>query len=151
MFSTMHFRALRNRGSPSYHFVNKALMFRRFLCLSKNFISLSFATSNNRKISFQIIKNKCHFDRIRKMSTARLAGKKIDDVLYPNIEPYKTGMLKVSNLRYSHERFYYINSINWCYSKLTWNNWDVHISFIIRLVICIQFTGNAMEIHPANR
>ena len=45
------------------------------------------------------------------MSTARLAGKKIDDVLYPNIEPYKTGMLKVSNLQFSHKRFYYINSI----------------------------------------
>ena len=29
------------------------------------------------------------------MSTARLDGKKIDDVLYPKIEPYKTGMLKV--------------------------------------------------------
>merc|ERR1712088_1110893 len=55
-------------------------------------------TSNNRKTTFQIIRNKCNFDRIRKMSTARLAGKKIDDVLYPNIEPYKTGMLKVSDL-----------------------------------------------------
>ena len=99
MFSTMHFRALRNRGSPSYHFANKTLALRQYLCLSNNFISPSFATSNNSKIQFQIIQNRCHFEKIRKMSTARLAGKKIDDVLYPNIEPYKTGMLKVSNLQ----------------------------------------------------
>ena len=32
------------------------------------------------------------------MSTTRLAGKKIDDVLYPKITPYQTGMLKVSSL-----------------------------------------------------
>jgi len=32
------------------------------------------------------------------MATARLAGKTIDDVLYPKIEAHKTGMLKVSPL-----------------------------------------------------
>ena len=35
---------------------------------------------------------------IRKMATARLAGKTINDVLYPDIEPHKTGMLQVSTL-----------------------------------------------------
>ena len=85
MYSTMHFRAFRNRGSPYYHFANKALGLRRYLCLSNNFISPSFATSNDSTIQFQIIQNQCHFEKIRKMSTARLAGKKIDDVLYPTI------------------------------------------------------------------
>lgn len=119
MYSTMHFRAFRNRGTPSYHFVNKALMFRRSLCLSKKFISPSFATSNSRTIHFQIIKNQCHFEKIRKMSTARLAGKKIDDVLYPNIEPYKTGMLKVSYCQYSHRNSLLIKNIYFWRVKLT--------------------------------
>ena len=29
------------------------------------------------------------------MATARLSGKTLDDVLYPEIDPYETGMLQV--------------------------------------------------------
>ena len=38
---------------------------------------------------------------LKNMSTARLAGKILDDVLYPEIEPYETGMLQVG-LKGSH-------------------------------------------------
>ena len=32
---------------------------------------------------------------LENMSTARLSGKTLDDVLYPAIDPHKTGMLQV--------------------------------------------------------
>ena len=95
MYATMHFGAWRNRGICSYHFINKHWIFRTSLYLSKNFISRVFATSNNNTVKFVIFKDQCLFRNNRKMSTARLAGKKIDDILYPKLEPYKTGMLKV--------------------------------------------------------
>ena len=95
MYSTMHFGAWRN---SLYRFVNKDLIFRRSLYLSKNFISPLLATSNNNFVTFRFFKNQSQLINKRKMTTARSAGKKIDDVLYPKIEPYKTGMLKVSDL-----------------------------------------------------
>merc|ERR1712038_617320 len=48
--------------------------------------------------TFRFFKNQSQLISKRKMTTARLDGKKIDDVLYPTIEPYKTGMLRVSDL-----------------------------------------------------
>ena len=92
----MHFGAWRNRGILIYHSINKHWIFRRSLYQSKNVIFPLIATSYNNASKFVIFSDQCLFRNSRRMSTARLAGKTIDDVLYPKIEPYKTGMLKVS-------------------------------------------------------
>ena len=95
MYYTMHFGAWRNCGIFFHHSINKHWIFRRSLYQSKNVIFPLIATSYNNASKFVIFSNQCLFRNSRRMSTARLAGKTIDDVLYPKIEPYKTGMLKV--------------------------------------------------------
>ena len=73
-----------------------------FKCHIKNSVSKQL---NNTK--FRLIQNHLF---IRKMATARLAGKTIDDVLYPNIEPHKTGMLQVCRLP---EKYYLNHAISY--------------------------------------
>ena len=106
-----HFCALRNCGILSYHFMNKHLICRRSLYLFKNFISPLLATSNIKTVKFGSFKHQCIFTNSRKMTTARLAGKQIDDVLYPKLEPYKTGMLKVKYFHFieiqMYQRYFY--------------------------------------------
>ena len=95
MYYTMHFGAWRNRGILIYNSINKHWIFRRSLYQSKNVIFPLIATYYNNTSKFVIFSDQCLFRNSQRMSTARLAGKTIDDVLYPKIEPYKTGMLKV--------------------------------------------------------
>ena len=90
----MHLRALRcltNRVINNLLLLNKYLTLNSSLSLSKVFVSHSIP-HQTQNIHYGLVKDRRSFNN---MSTARLSGKVLDDVLYPNIEPYKTGMLQV--------------------------------------------------------
>ena len=71
------------------------------LSLSKHFTDKSNSSFNLCRIQYysdQSLKSKFVSPQQilkAKMATARQAGKTLDDILYPDLEPYKTGMLQV--------------------------------------------------------
>ena len=144
----MHFGAAwRNRGIFFHHTLNKHWIVRRSLYQPKNVIFPLIATYYNNTSKFVIFSDQCLFRNSQRMSTARLAGKTIDDVLYPKIEPYKTGMLKVRQWRECQGIFQILDLED--YTNYKPNYIPVYLQF--RSALCTQFTGKLVEMHRASQ
>ena len=83
--------SLANRVIVNFHRINKYLTIRHSLSLFKQFTLYSYI-GQVKTLQYRIITQQVS---LTNMSTARLSGKTLDDVLYSDIEPYKTGMLPV--------------------------------------------------------
>lgn len=95
MHLRLHF-CLVTRGICQFGYLNKRNLITQSSSLSLPDIPIIHSVSKDLyNTLFGLIQN--HL-LIKKMTTARLSGKTINDVLYPPIEPHKTGMLKVSTL-----------------------------------------------------
>ena len=71
--------------------------------------------------------------------TTRMSGKTLDDILYPHIEPHKTGMLQVRFILTA--MFLHKPKMLWLIHYFFW------FFIVFRSVLCIPFIGNALGTH----